>query len=313
MPNLVKKFQNTCFQNELLKKGDRIILAISGGPDSISMLDIFSHLQKKYSLNLIIAHVNYGLRGIDSNRDEKFVRKLAKDYEIKIIVKKIKVSKNKISENILREIRYDFFKKLRADYNFDCIAVAHNADDQAETFLMRIIRGSGTSGLTAMKFKNGHIIRPLLSITRQEILTYIKENKLKYRIDKTNRQNKFLRNKIRNKLIPILEKNFNPKIKQTIFDYLVSISEDSQYLEKTALKNSKGLEIKRLEKLHPAILRRVLRNNIKDIKGDLKNISANNIKEIIKIIKSTKNKTQAVVMSGLKIIKKSDKLIIIKN
>ena len=196
--------------------------------------------------------------------------------------------------------------------NFDAIAVAHNADDQVETFLMRIIRGSGMSGLSAMKFKNEKIIRPLLSISRQEILQYLKINKLKYRTDKTNAQNLFLRNKIRNNLIPLLEKNFNSKIKETIFDSLISISQDSDYLEKTALKNSNSLEIKKLEKLHPAILRRVLRNNLKNIKGDLKNISANSIEEIIKIIKSTKNKTQTVIMLGLKIIRKNDKIVISK-
>lgn len=313
MPNLIKKVQNIIFQNNLFNREAKIILAISGGPDSVCMLDIFSRLQKKYSLDLIIAHVNYNLRGKDSMRDEKFVQDLATKYNLEIFVQSIEIPKKKVSENYLRNIRYDFFEKLREDCNFDCIAVAHNSDDQVETFLMRIIRGSGMSGLTAMKFKNEKIIRPLLSISREEILKYFQENNLKYRTDRTNTQNLFLRNKIRNKLIPSLEKNFNPNIKETIFDSLVSISEDSEYLEKTALKNSKILEIEKLEKLHPAILRRVLRNNLKKTKGDLKNISARNIEEIIKIIKSTKNKTQTVIMSGLKITKKSDKLIIIKN
>ncbi|HAT73709.1 MAG: tRNA(Ile)-lysidine synthase [Candidatus Moranbacteria bacterium GW2011_GWF2_36_839] len=321
MPNLIKKVQNIIFQNNLFDRGAKIILAVSGGPDSCCLLDVFSRLQKKYSLELIIAHVNYNLRGKDSVRDEKFVQDLATKYNLEIFAldlvetrhaSSLRDGKN-ISENYLREIRYDFFEKLRIDYDFDCIAVAHNADDQVETFLMRILRGSGMSGLSAMKFKNEKIIRPLLSISRKEILEYLKTNKLKYRTDKTNLENLYLRNKIRNKLIPSLEKDFNPKIKETIFDSLISISEDSDYLEKTALKNSKSLEIKKLEKLHPAILRRVLRNNLKNTRGDLKNISANNIEEIIKIIKSTKSKTQIVILPGLKITKKNDRLIIIKN
>jgi len=321
MPNLIKKVQNIIFQNNLFNREAKIILAVSGGPDSVCLLDIFSRLQKKYSLKLIIAHVNYNLRGEDSMRDEKFVQDLATKYNLEIFALDLVETQNfaslhgkkKNSENHLRNIRYDFFEKLREDCNFDCIAVAHNANDQVETFLMRIIRGSGMSGLTAMKFKNEKIIRPLLSISRKEVLEYLKTNKLKYRTDKTNAQNLYLRNKIRNKLIPSLEKDFNPKIKETIFDSLISISEDSQYLEKTALKNSKSLEIKKLEKLHPAILRRVLRNNLKNTRGDLKNISTNNIEEIIKIIKSTKSKTQTVILPGLKITKKSDKLHIVKN
>ncbi|MFA6159762.1 MAG: tRNA lysidine(34) synthetase TilS [Parcubacteria group bacterium] len=321
MPNLIKKVQNTIFQNNLFDRGAKIILAVSGGPDSCCLLDIFSRLQKKYSLELIIAHVNYNLRGKDSVRDEKFVQDLATKYNLEIFALDLVETQNfaslhakkKISENYLRNIRYDFFEKLRINYDFDFVAVAHNADDQVETFLMRILRGSGMSGLSAMKFKNEKLIRPLLSTSRKEILQYLKVNKLKYRTDKTNSQNLFLRNKIRNKLIPSLEKDFNPKIKETIFDSLISISQDSEYLEKTALKNSKSLEIKKLEKLHPAILRRVLRNNLKNTRGDLKNISTNNIEEIIKIIKSTKSKTQIVILPGLKITKKSDKLIIIKN
>jgi tRNA(Ile)-lysidine synthase len=312
MPNLIKKVQNTCFQHSLLKKENRIILAVSGGPDSTCLLDIFSKLQKKYSLELIIAHVNYNIRGTDSKKDEELVRILAEKYGLAIFVKNVKIPKNKISENYLRNIRYDFFEKLRQDYNFDAIAVAHNADDQVETFLMRIIRGSGLSGLSAMKFKNNFLIRPLLSITRQEILKYLKDNKLKYRIDKTNLENNFFRNKIRNKLIPVLEKEFNPKIKQTIFDSLISISEDAEYLEKETSKNLDGLEIKKLEKLHPAILRRVIRKNLENIKGDLKNISTNNIEEIIKIIKSTKNKTPVVIFEGLKITRKNGKIVISK-
>jgi len=315
MSNLIKKVQNTIFQNNLFNREAKIILAVSGGPDSVCLLDIFSRLQKKYSLELLIAHVNYNLRDKDSIKDEKFVQDLATKYNLEIFALDVETqnftslhAKKNISENYLRNIRYDFFEKLREDCNFDCIAVAHNADDQVETFLMRIIRGSGMSGLTAMKFKNEKIIRPLLSTSRKEILEYLETNKLKYRTDTTNSQNLYLRNKIRNKLIPSLEKDFNPKIKETIFNSLISISQDSEYLEKTALKNSKGLEIKKLEKLHPAILRRVLRNNLKNMKGDLKNISTNNIEEIIKIIKSTKNKTQHVILPGLKITKKSDKL-----
>ena len=315
MSNLIKKVQNTCFQNDLLKKGDRILLAVSGGPDSVALLNIFLSLQKKYSLELAIVHVNYNLRGTDSQKDEELARKLAKKNSLKIFIKNVKVAKKNISENYLRNLRYDFFEKTRSKNKFNFIAVAHNADDQVETFLMRIIRGSGLSGLSAMKFKNNFIIRPLLATSRREIIEYLKKNKITYRIDKTNKQNLFLRNKIRNKLIPQLEKNFNPNIRETVLNSLYSISEDAEFLENSTEKYFKEigeLKIKDLKKLHPAILRRVLRKKLEAKRGDLKNINTRNIEEIIKIIKSTKNKNQFVIIPGLKITRKNDRLNIIK-
>lgn len=308
--SLVKKVQNTCYLNSLLKEGDKIVLGVSGGPDSVCMLDIFARLQKKCSLELIIAHVNYGLRGNDSEKDEEFVRELAEKYSIAHKVYKVhKVEK--IMENALRDIRYEFFEKVRRENKFDAIAVAHNADDQAETFLMRVIRGAGLQGLASMQFKNGKIIRPLLATPRAEILEYLQNENLNYRTDRTNLESKFLRNKIRNKLIPYIEKNYNPNIRKTIFDATVSIAQDYDFisgLEKKILPKFKNLEISKLLRLHPAMQSRVLRQKLKEAKGNLKNISAAHIEEILKVVKSTKNKPQVVVLSGLKIKRKGDKL-----
>ncbi len=319
MTNLVKKVQNTIFQHELFGRGDKIILAVSGGPDSCAMLDVFSKLQKKYSLELCIAHVNYGLRGKDSDQDEKLVRELGERYGIEVEVLRLVETQNfaslrerkKLSENYLRDIRYDFFEKLRSKKKFNAIAVAHNADDQVETFFLHLIRGAGLQGLSAMQFKNNRLIRPLLATTRKEILDYLKKNILPYRIDKTNLQNEYLRNKIRNRLLPYLEKNFNPNVRETIFDSTMAISEDADFLKKETEKSYQknlALDARKLSKLHPAILRRILRKKIEEIKGDLKNISAAHIEEILKILKSTKNKTQVVVFEGLKITRKGDKL-----
>lgn len=324
MSNFIKNIQNTVFQNSLFKKNDKIILAVSGGPDSVCMLDVFSELQKKYNLELIIAHVNYGLRGADSKKDEELVRKLARKYGMEIftlkphpalratlsLVKERGIMKFP-SEDYLRKIRYDFFEKVRSENNFDAIAVAHNLDDQVETFLMRVIRGTGTDGLTAMKFRNGFLIRPLLATTRKEILAYLKEKKLSFRIDKTNLENLYSRNKIRNELIPILQKKFNPQIQETIFSSLVSIAEDSDFLEKETQKSfskNSSLEISKLKKLHPAILRRLLRKKIEEKNGSLKNISTKNIEEILKVINSTKSKTQIIKFENLKITRRGDKL-----
>ena len=334
MKNLVKQIQNIIFQQELFERGAKIVVGVSGGPDSACLLDILAKLKPKYDLELIIAHVNYGLRGKDSEADEKFVRKLAAEYGLGIFVLKLvlkphpsrlnrdtfsltkeKGARNFPSENQLRDIRYEFFEKIRSENNFDLIAVAHNQDDQAETFLMRIIRGAGLSGLAAMRFKNGKVTRPLLAISREEIIRYIKERKLKYRIDKTNKEIIFLRNRIRNKLIPYLEKNFNPNIKETLFKETLSIGEDYALLNNLAEKTYEGnkeLELKKFLKLPVALQRQVLLRAIAEKKADIKDIEMAHVEEIRKMIKSTKNKPQFVVLKGLKLIKKRGKIFIVK-
>lgn len=310
--SIIKKIQNTCYQHELFKKGGKIILAVSGGPDSAAMLDIFSRLKKTYELELHIAHVNYGLRGKDSQGDEKLVRALAEKYNFGIsVLHADKLKGKKISENVLRDIRYDFFEKLRQEKDYDLIAAAHNADDQVETFLMHLIRGAGLQGLASMQFKNNYIIRPLLEIPRSEIYKYLDEQKLTYRLDKTNLETKFFRNKIRNKLLPFLEKNFNPSIRQTIFEATQSVARDYaliQELEREAVASIGEIRVSKLLALHPALQRRVLREWLAKEKKGRKDISASHITEVLKMAKSTKNKAQFVVIAGLKIRRRGDKL-----
>jgi tRNA(Ile)-lysidine synthase len=290
-------------------------------------------LQKTYSLELIIAHVNYGLRGKDSAGDEKFVRALATKHNLKIEVLRServngakveplnpqktpsRLNLGNVSENSLRDIRYAFFEKIRQAYKFDLIAVAHNQDDQAETFLMRLLRGSGLSGLRAMKFKNENVIRPLLTVSRKGILEYLKSRKLRHRTDKTNATNIFLRNKIRNKLIPYLEENYNPNIKKTLFDSTISIAEDYAFMDDFAKKiyaPKKNISVKKLLELHPAIQRRIILLAIAEKKSDIKNIGMSHIEEILKAIQSNKGKNQVVIFQGLKMTRKGDKVTISK-
>lgn len=306
---MIKTIQNTIFQQSLFAKGAKIVVGVSGGADSSCLLNVLLKLQKKYDLQLIVAHINYGLRGKNSDGDEKFVRELAEKNDLKIEVLKIKELKN-ISENKLRNMRYEFFEKICVENKFDWIAVAHNSDDQVETFLMRIIRGAGLQGLSAMKYKNGKIIRPLLNISRKEILEYLKKNKLSYRIDKTNKQNVFFRNKIRNKLVPYLKKNFNPKISETIFAATQSIAEDMDLLQQLTTVSAKGNKIsaKDISRLHPALQKRVLLAEIAKNKGNNKNIEACHIEEILRALRSVKNKNQTVCFQGLKMTRKGDKI-----
>jgi tRNA(Ile)-lysidine synthase len=276
-------------------------------------------LQKKYDLELIVAHVNYNLRRNDSKLDEKLVRELAKKNSLDIEVKKIQDTEYKIqntrSEEGLRTIRYKFFEAVCKKCKADTIAVGHNLNDQAETVLMRLLRGTGLRGLGAIKFKNGNIIRPLLNVPRKEIIAYLRKNKIAYRIDKTNLGADFTRNKIRNKLISDLEKNFNPNIQEILYKFSESASADYDFIARFAkewLKASNILKASSLNNLHPSIRREVLRQAIEKHNPNLREIESAHIEEINKILKSNKNKRQQITLKGLKIGRIGDKLTISK-
>lgn len=313
----IKNIQNFAFQNDLWSKGSKIIVGVSGGPDSVCLLDILVNLAPKYDFELHIAHVNYGLRGKDSDKDEVLVRILAEKYKLNLSVLKPRKSLYKGNlENTLREIRYDFFENLRLEHKFDLIAIAHNQDDQAETVMMRILRGSGLEGLSAIKTKNGNLIRPLLNASKAEILAYNKQKKLKFGIDKSNKNPDFTRNRIRHGLLPYLEKNFNPAIKKSLATWSQNVAEDYNYInqqaERFALKTCKNkcsdFSSNEFLSLHDSLRRQVLRNIYLKLKGNKKDIESKQIEEIIKIIKSTKNKISKASVGGLNITKKGVKI-----
>jgi tRNA(Ile)-lysidine synthase len=313
---LVKTIQNFAFQNNLWERSAKIIVGVSGGPDSTCLLDVLDLLSKKYDFHIRVAHVNYQLRGKDSDADEAFVIKLAEKYGMEASVlrpKKSTYAKGNM-ENSLRDIRYAFFERLRKENEYGYIAVAHNQDDQAETVLMRILRGSGLNGLSAMKPRSGSVIRPLLGTTRGEIIAYLKEKKLAYRIDKSNEDLSLMRNKVRRKLIPFLEKEFNSSIKKTLSNWSLSVADDYAFIAKNAERfvnsacNNKCATLVAGDflKIHGSIQRHILREIIKKLKGMTDDIESSHVEELLKIIKSGKNKTQKASIAGLKILKKGD-------
>jgi len=314
---LLKKIQENVFRHELFDRGNKIVVGVSGGPDSVCLLDALYKLKGKYNLNLIVAHVNYGLRGKDSEVDKKFVRDLAKKYKLPVetLVASCKLQATH-SEESLRKIRYKFFEQARKKHRADLVAVGHNLNDQAETVLMRILRGTGLRGLGAIKFRNKDIVRPLLNISRKEIIAYLRKNKISYRLDKTNLGTDFTRNKIRNKLLPIIEKNFNPNIQEVLFNFSQSAGDDYDFISRYAsewLSGNKSLKISALNKLHPAIRHEALRQAIEKHSPSLRDIEAAHIDEILKILKSNKNKRQKITLKGLKIERRGDRLTISRN
>jgi tRNA(Ile)-lysidine synthase len=212
------KVQQFITEKSLFVREDKLILGISGGADSVCLMHVF--LEIGYSFEL--AHCNFNLRGEESDADEYFVKDLAKEHQLKIHVKQfdtlVYADENKISTQMAaRDLRYAWFEKLRIKSNAKYLAIAHHANDDVETFFINLVRGSGLKGFLGIKEKNNAIVRPLLSVSRLEIEQYLKDRGLVFREDSSNASVKYLRNKIRHELIPLLAQ-MNPSIQQTVKD-----------------------------------------------------------------------------------------------
>jgi len=210
------KIQNFISEKSLFNKEDKLILGISSGADSVCLMHILLALEYRFDL----AHCNFNLRGNESDEDEIFVRKLAKDYQLKLHVKHFETkryaSENKISiQMAARDLRYAWFYDLLVSENAKYIAIAHHANDDTETFFINLVRGSGLKGLLGIKEKIDNIVRPLMAVSRAEIEQFLKENNISFREDSSNTSLKYLRNKIRHELMPLLTE-MNPGIQQTI-------------------------------------------------------------------------------------------------
>ena len=209
---MLKEFKNFVEKHNLIEKGDKILLALSGGVDSMVLANLLLAVSRQLSANsqLFFAHCNFHLRGDDSDRDEKFVTDFAKENNIELFVKhfdtEIYAKENSLSiEMAARELRYSWFEELKDINNFTKVALAHHGDDQIETFFINFLRGSGIKGLKGMKPQNDFYIRPLLFSNRNQIEAFAKENNIQWVEDYTNNETIYLRNKIRHQIIPLFD------------------------------------------------------------------------------------------------------------
>lgn len=215
---MISDFSNFISENKLIKESDRILLAVSGGIDSMVMAHLFRLLSYKTG----IAHCNFALRGEESDKDEELVRNYASEhsipfYSIRFDTKDF-ARKNKLSVQMAaRELRYSWFEQIRAENGYDSIAVAHNLNDNIETILINLTRGTGIAGMTGMRAVNSKIIRPLLFASREMIAGFCNQHKIAFREDRSNSDTKYVRNKIRHLVIPVL-KEINPAIEATLND-----------------------------------------------------------------------------------------------
>ena len=250
---MLQRFINYSKTHNLFSKDDKILLAISGGADSVVLADLL----KEAGFNFVLAHCNFGLRGAESDEDEGFVRRLAKKIEVDLFVKQFSQENFDAVEGstqmAARELRYKWFEELRKEQSCTLLATAHHTDDRIETFFINLLRGTGIDGLVALSSKRESLVRPLLFAKRSEIEAYAEQNKITYRTDSSNVSTKYDRNAIRHKLIPLLGE-LEPEFRKTISRTIENL-EDVAELKNAYLKEQGSLVFDG-DKIHiPELLR----------------------------------------------------------
>lgn len=290
---MIKKVKNTIDKYNLINENDKILVGVSGGPDSITLLNILYEL----GYNLCVAHINHGIRDTADN-DENYVVSFCEKKNIPCFVKKVKLkemeSNGMTLEELGRKVRYDFFFEIMQQEGLTKIATAHNANDNAETVIMNIIRGSGMSGLKGIGPSRESVIRPLIEITRKEIENYCEEKKLNPCHDETNDEALFTRNKVRLELLPYIEKNINSNVISNINRMAELISKEEEYIQNEVDEKYKECVIeekenivvcnlKKFNKLDNVIKRRLIIKFIIKSLGNAKDIERVHIEDILKL------------------------------
>jgi tRNA(Ile)-lysidine synthase len=278
---------------ELIAPGDKVLVAVSGGADSMALLYLLEQFSKELDYELVVAHLNHLARGEESDKDASFVEKKAGKLSLPVFVDKIDVKKSLLKSSFqesARILRYQFLEDVLNSVKGDKIALGHHADDRIETVLMNFLRGTGLRGLAGIPEARGHLIRPLLSCTRSEIENYLNEHNLSYRTDSSNNDTKYLRNKIRHKVIPFLKK-YNPDISVKISGLAdIARDEDQWMSEKTRELYSElvtpenermCLEIKKFESQSLAMKRRLIREIFYRLNGSLRGITALHVQQVL--------------------------------
>lgn len=328
---LKQKILETITKYKMIESGEGIVIGVSGGPDSMCLLNNLIEINKDNNIDLnfklYVAHINHMIRE-EADEETEYVQKFCKKNNIECFIKKIDVKKvaeeNKIgAEEAGRKIRYDFFEEIMKKTNSSKIAIAHNLNDKVETVLMNIIRGSGTRGLIGIEsIRENKYIRPLIDIDRKQIEDYCKEHKLEPKIDKSNFENIYTRNKVRNILVPFIEKEFNPNIK-TAINKLSKIAEEEQnYLDKIVnniyneilieQQNKQIiLDLRKFNKQDIVIKRKLILYTINKAYGNTTNIEKVHIDDVVKLCERNIGNKYLTPHKDIKIYIKKGKIFFI--
>jgi len=297
----------------MLLKGDRVLVALSGGPDSVCLLSILEELRAKYSLDICVAHFNHKLRGEAAERDARFAERLARQKGLPFAISSADVGayaeRQRLStEDAGRRLRYEFLLRSSLSLGTNRVAVGHTADDQAETMLMRLIRGAGPDGLAGIPpvrplGSSGEptIIRPLINAWRSDIMRYVRSRKLRYRKDVSNESPEYLRNKIRLELLPLLQREYNPRIKERLASAAASLAVANDFVRTEAglitgeivIEARPGwvvFDARLLAALHPELRKRILSQLVSRAKPDASMLEAVHYDEADALLRAVSGK-----------------------
>lgn len=324
-PALESQVRRTIQKYQMLRPGENVVVAVSGGADSTALLLCLNALASEFKLSLTIAHLNHRIRAAEADADEEFVRKLASRLEIPFVSETAEVKQQAAAsrsnlEELARRTRYDFLRRTASRLKAQKIAVGHNLNDQAETVLFRFIRGSGLEGLSAIHpVVDGMVIRPLLECSRRSIQEYLQLMRASYREDSSNLDFRHTRNRIRHELIPYLEKNFNPKVIRTLSREARLHREIASFIESHAKqafdavhrRGQKGitLAVSDLIDLHPGLQKEVLRRAIKECTGTLRGITSDNLEDLLLLCRE-KTSGRRLHLHGFSAFREFDNLLL---
>jgi tRNA(Ile)-lysidine synthase len=314
----LKKVEIALKKYDMLRPKDRVLIGVSGGPDSVALLFALFYLQKDFMIDIMIGHLNHMFRPGSSKKAEKFVRQMAEEMELPFLSKEVKKMS---AQEAAREVRYDFFLEEARRHSADKVALGHNADDQAETILMRIIKGTGTKGLGGIPpVRDDFFIRPLIEIKREEIEEFLKTNKIEYITDPSNCKPIYMRNRLRLELIPKIKKEYNPHIAEELLHLGHILREDEDYINNIVeelavnmlkLNNNDELElnIKPYVKLPVSLQRRIIRKGIALAGGEIRGISFKHVSDIMGLITEKPSGKLLNLPNHVVVQKEYDKLI----
>ena len=324
---LKEEVLKTIKDNNLINEGDKIVIGVSGGPDSICLLHLLNNLTNTLKITIYVAHINHSIREV-ADMETKYVQDFCKKIGVECFVKKEDIlslakKQKKGTEEVGRQVRYSFFDEILEKTNSNKIATAHNSNDRAETVILNILRGSGISGLKGIEaIRDQKYIRPLINTDRESIEKYCEENNLEPKIDETNKENIYTRNKVRNVVITYIKKEFNQNIIKTINRLSIVATEENDYLMKITkqeyanISNIENgiitLDLKRFNNLELVIKRRLILYTINEAIHTTNGIEKVNLDDIVKLCSNNIGNKYLTPIKEIKIYVKKGKVYFIK-
>ena len=329
---MIERVLKTTRNYGMFKAGDTVLVAVSGGPDSVFLMLALKFLRAKLKLNkLIICNLDHGIRGRESDEDSLFVKKLAEEYGLSFMHKKINMAAVKprglSTEEAAREERYKFFKEAAKTVKADVIATGHTLDDQAETILMRIIKGASLKGIVGISPVRDEgsvrIVRPLFELEKREIEKYLDERSVAYRIDSTNSEPVYFRNIVRKEILPYMEK-YNPRFKRVLCSLAEHLREDFEFIKEAKDKlrfkaegpegadGSVEIKLKDIITQPKALQKEILRDSLEKSGGEVKRLSFRHWKELEQLIAHKRKGNSLDLPGDIRIARTSSSLVFMK-